>query len=66
MVTRIHIPRLVDYYLAQTHTSYVDLLLIHWPTSGKNSSDPICQPGSKTYDAKACSARAALSFRILD
>lgn len=42
------------YYLKQSQTSYVDLLLIHWPTSSKNSTDPICQSGGEDYDAKAC------------
>jgi hypothetical protein len=55
----------VDYYLEATQTSYVDLLLIHWPTSGKNSSDPVCQPQGKAYDAKACQTRVALSFRTV-
>ena len=35
--------RQVDYYLEETMTTYVDLLLIHWPTSAKNSTDPVCQ-----------------------
>lgn len=44
----------VAYYLAQTRAEYIDLLLIHWPTSGKNSSEPICQPNGKVYNAKEC------------
>ena len=43
-----------EYYLQQVGISYVDLLLIHWPTSGKNSSTPVCQMQQSTYDATAC------------
>lgn len=43
-----------EYYLQQTGTSYVDLLLIHWPTSGDNSSTPVCQMRGASYDATAC------------
>jgi len=40
--------------LRQYNTNYIDLVLIHWPTSSGNSSDPHCQMHSTTYDAKAC------------
>ena len=35
--------RQVKYALGKYQTDYLDLLLIHWPTSGMNSSDPHCQ-----------------------
>eukprot|EP00049_Salpingoeca_infusionum_P017682 m.353992 g.353992 ORF g.353992 m.353992 type:complete len:364 (+) comp16891_c0_seq1:321-1412(+) len=38
----------------QTNVSYVDLLLIHWPTSTAPSSDPVCQNGQSTYNATEC------------
>lgn len=44
-----------------TYGTYVDALLIHWPTSGTQgtvapspSVDPVCQLGNATYDAKQC------------
>jgi 2,5-diketo-D-gluconate reductase A len=42
--------------LAQMNTSYVDLLLNHWPTSPASPTiDPLCDPKKPaTYDAKAC------------
>lgn len=43
--------------LKVTGLSYVDLLLIHWPTcvtSTCNSSEPSCQFGAATYDEKEC------------
>jgi len=46
--------RQVEYYLEETMTSYVDLLLIHWPTSSKNSTDPVCQMTGAQYSAKQC------------
>jgi diketogulonate reductase-like aldo/keto reductase len=43
-----------EYYLQQVGISYVDLLLIHWPTSGDNSSTAVCQMHGSSYDATAC------------
>jgi diketogulonate reductase-like aldo/keto reductase len=35
---------------------YVDMLLVHWPTGGANSSDPLCQQDNNpsTYDERGC------------
>eukprot|EP00038_Savillea_parva_P014522 m.11199 g.11199 ORF g.11199 m.11199 type:complete len:323 (-) comp2828_c0_seq2:186-1154(-) len=44
----------VEESLKQYNTDYIDLVLIHWPTSTGNSSDPQCQKNSGSYDAKAC------------
>eukprot|EP00729_Bicosta_minor_P002069 gene2069-18842_t len=43
-----------DAVLASGIKRYIDLLLIHWPTSGKNSSEPKCQPKGDEYDATEC------------
>jgi len=45
-----------DFLLEQMNTSYVDLLLNHWPTSPASPTvDPLCDPKQPaTYDAKAC------------
>ena len=43
---------------AQLGVEYVDMLLIHWPIqndpSAPKSSDPVCQNGTPSYDARAC------------
>ena len=43
---------------AQLEVSYVDMLLIHWPVqndpSAAKSTDPVCQNGAPSYDARAC------------
>jgi glycerol 2-dehydrogenase (NADP+) len=40
---------------AELGVGYVDMLLIHWPdTATPNSTDPACQHGTPTYDARAC------------
>ena len=43
-----------DALLAAGGYSYVDALLIHWPTSSAPSKEPSCVTGAPTYDAKAC------------
>lgn len=40
--------------LAAQGVSYVDALLIHWPTSTGQSTDSLCQTGAPTYNATAC------------
>jgi len=35
-------------------TDYIDLVLIHWPTSQRNSTDPVCDYGAGTYDGTEC------------
>lgn len=40
--------------LATQQVDYVDSLLVHWPTSTSNSSDPACNYGEPGYDAKVC------------
>ena len=44
----------VDALLANGSVTYVDALLIHWPTSTGKSSEPACQVGAPSYNAKAC------------
>lgn len=44
----------VDALLAAGNVSYVDALLVHWPTSTGKSVEPACQQGTAVYDAKAC------------
>ena len=44
-----------DFLLEQMNTSYVDLLLNHWPTSPASPTvDPLCDPKKATYDEKGC------------
>lgn len=41
--------------LQQMNTTYVDLLLNHWPTSTASPTvDPTCDPAKPTYNEKAC------------
>ena len=47
--------------LRVVNTSYVDLLLIHWPTcasgggcAGTPTTEPACQAGAAGYDERAC------------
>lgn len=40
--------------LQQQNITYVDALLIHWPTSTGNSTDTACQMGTSTYNATQC------------
>lgn len=40
--------------LARMNINYVDALLIHWPTSLANSSEPSCQVFAPTYNATEC------------
>ena len=40
--------------LAAGGYSYVDAVLIHWPTSSAASVEPACQVGKPSYNAKAC------------
>ena len=47
--------------LGVMNTTYVDLVLIHWPTcasgggcSGAPTSEPTCQAGTAGYDERAC------------
>lgn len=40
--------------LATMKVKYVDSLLIHWPTSSGNSSDPACGMHTPTYNATEC------------
>lgn len=39
--------------LSTMNETYVDALLIHWPTSTAPSKDPVCNAG-KAYNATAC------------
>jgi len=39
---------------ANLQTAYVDLLLIHWPTSRSRSTDPACNHGSPHFNEKDC------------
>lgn len=40
--------------LQTQQVSYVDALLIHWPTATSNSTEPACQMGTPTYNATLC------------
>jgi len=43
------------FLLEQMNTTYVDLLLNHWPTSPASPTvDPLCDPKKTTYDEKGC------------
>lgn len=44
----------VDAILAAMEVAYLDLLLIHWPTSKGVSQDPACNAGSPAHNATAC------------
>lgn len=43
-----------DALLAAGQYTYVDAVLIHWPTSTGESVEPACQVGQPAYDARAC------------
>jgi 2,5-diketo-D-gluconate reductase A len=40
--------------LAAGGYTYVDAVLVHWPTASAPSVEPSCATGAPTYDAKAC------------
>lgn len=40
--------------LQQGNYSYVDALLVHWPTSTAPSREPACQMGTSNYDPRLC------------
>ena len=43
-----------DALLAAGGYSYVDAVLVHWPTSTAASVEPSCMNGKPSFDAKAC------------
>lgn len=47
----------LDSVLSTMSLTYVDALLIHWPTSTAHSSDPQCNSGPE-YNATACRLRS--------
>lgn len=51
----------VDGVLADYNTSYIDLMLIHWPTSNGHSTDPACNSGTTAAACRLSTYRGLLT-----